>query len=688
MASCSFNSTGRTFTLEVVETSYSVASNTSNIRWTLSISGGGSTWYNSYVKATVNGSVVYNETRNWSSGIFPAKDGSVSGTITGISHDSQGYKSISFAVEGYSEVYSTQYANGSLTLTAIPRKANITSAPNFNDEANPSIGYSNPAGNNVSLLQACISLTGSRDDISYRDIPKTGSSYTFNLTESERNILRNACTNSNTLSVIFFVRTEIAGNTYYSTLNRTMSIVNGNPVFPASGVSYEDTNDDVVEITEDNQMIVRNNSNLEVTFETATALKNASISRYEVIFNGQTRTLTSAGTVDLGIVNLSQDSTLVVKAVDSRGNSTSVSKTVKIYDWVNPTATITAGRVNNYEDDTKLKVSTTISYVDNKNEVKSIVYRYKKTSDDNYSQDFPLSDNIEATVIIDKLYAWDFQVVITDCFGSTRYNFTVTRGTPIMFIDVNKLSVGINSFPDSQKQLSIIGDQKIDGSIVAELKAPYNYTSDDLVKIRNYIQKFDTLTEDEIEKYDINKDGVVNAVDYVVIKKLIDNGIDTTHSAKLKMQKGMDVSNLAFVWEDANNNEIAKIGLEGMFYKDVPVNNACSYSTNEIVVGRWINNKPLYRKVINTNELVANDKTIAHHIDNVDLIYISKIFLINTNANITWTVPTDLYGTGGTTNVDRMNTYVTKTDIGFKCDTTWPDYWTKVIVLEYTKTTD
>lgn len=683
MASCSFNSTGRTFTLEVVETSYSVASNTSNIRWTLSISGGGSTWYNSYVKATVNGSVVYNETRNWQSGTFPAKDGSVSGTITGIGHDSQGYKSISFAVEGYSEVYTTQYANGSLTLTAIPRKAEVTSATDFNDEQNPTIRYNNPGSLRINARLEFAGTEIQRDNIG------NSGTYTFNLTDAERDLLRQKCTGK-TMTVREVIATCISGTTeqFWSWQDKTMTIVNGNPVFPATSVSYEDTDTDVVEITENNQSIVRNNSNLQVTFGTATALKNASISRYEVIFNGETRTLTNAGTVDLGIVNLSQDSTLVVKAIDSRGNSTSVSKTVKIYDWVNPTATITAGRVNNYEDDTKLKVSTTISYVDNKNEIKSIVYRYKKTSDNTYSQDYPLSDNIEATVIIDKLYAWDFQVVITDCFGSTRYNFTVTRGTPIMFIDVNKLSVGINSFPDSQKQLSIIGDQKIDGSIVAELKAPYNYTSDDLVKIRNYVLGTETLTEDEIEKYDINKDGVVNPVDYIVIKKLIDNGIDTTHSAKLKMQKGMDISNLAFVWEDANGNEIAKIGLEGMFYKNVPVNNSSSYSTNEIVVGRWINNKPLYRKVITTTETVTNDTTIAHHIDDVDLIYIAKAFAINNNNGITWTVPTDLYGTGGTTNVDRMNTYVNKTEIGFKCDTTWSTCWTKVIVLEYTKTTD
>lgn len=121
MASCSFTHNGRTFKLEVVETSYSIENNTSNIQWTLSISGGGSTYYNSYAKATVNGNVVYNQSKTWDTYSFPAKDGSVSGTINNIAHDSQGKKSISFALEGYSYSYNTQSTSGSLSLTDIPR---------------------------------------------------------------------------------------------------------------------------------------------------------------------------------------------------------------------------------------------------------------------------------------------------------------------------------------------------------------------------------------------------------------------------------------------------------------------------------------------------------------------------------------------------------------------------------------
>ena len=60
MASCSFTHQGRTFTLTVEETSYSIANNTSNVKWTLSISGGGGYYHTSYARVVINGVERYN----------------------------------------------------------------------------------------------------------------------------------------------------------------------------------------------------------------------------------------------------------------------------------------------------------------------------------------------------------------------------------------------------------------------------------------------------------------------------------------------------------------------------------------------------------------------------------------------------------------------------------------------------
>ena len=96
------------------------ANNRSWIAWTLSVSGD-STYYDTYVKATVNGSVVYNKTVGWNGG-FPAQTGSTSGGFY-VSHNSDGSKSISMALEGYVYSYSTSYTSGTLTCTKTDRTA-------------------------------------------------------------------------------------------------------------------------------------------------------------------------------------------------------------------------------------------------------------------------------------------------------------------------------------------------------------------------------------------------------------------------------------------------------------------------------------------------------------------------------------------------------------------------------------
>ena len=204
------------------------------------------------------------------------------------------------------------YVSGSSTVTldTIPRYADILSATDFTDEGNPSITYSNPAGNAVSALQACISLDGSDDDVPYRDIPKTGTNYTFSLTEAERNILRAATPNSNTLPVKVFVRSKIGDidKAYY--VKSTMTIVNAEPAVLATVV---DTNSTTTALTGNSAILVALHSKAKVTIG-ATAKKYATIKTKKVTH---------------GAASLSGDGTLSVTnhpikitVTDSRGNTT------------------------------------------------------------------------------------------------------------------------------------------------------------------------------------------------------------------------------------------------------------------------------------------------------------------------------------------------------------------------------
>lgn len=236
------------------------------------------------------------------------------------------------------------------------------------------------------------------------------------------------------------------------TISFTAYVTNSDPIFTSSKVSYKDNNSTITNITNDNQLIVRNLSTLNIIIEPATAQNSATISHYELIFNNTSQNVQS-GTTNLGTVNLSQSTELIVRAVDSRGNKTEVKKTINIVDWVLPIANITAKRVNNFENDTNLKVNASISSVNGINSIQSIKYRYKKTTDTNYSSYIYINNNENEIVEIDKLYAWNIQVVIQDKFGSTTYNLIVQKGIPIMFIDIDKLSIGIGKFPVNNNSL-------------------------------------------------------------------------------------------------------------------------------------------------------------------------------------------------------------------------------------------
>lgn len=325
----------RTLYLRLTQTP-DIATNTSKIDWKFSSEGSNSSASLFLVYATtikINGTQVYSkgDTQWYGTGspekpvaTFPAAEGSTSGSIT-VSHNADG--TLTIPIYFYTGVYASKYKadyGGNWTLDSIPRGATMTGAPNFNDTENPTITYSNPAGNSVSTLKACISLTGAKDDVVYRDVSKTGTSYTFNLTDAERNVLRNATPNSNSLGVTFFLRTEIGSNTFYSTIAKTMTIANGNPTLNPTVV---DSNNTTKALTGDANKLVKYFSNAYYTIG-ASAIKGASLSSQKVTHSG------SAKTSATGTYNAVENGTFAFEAKDSRGNTSTKTITKTMVDYV------------------------------------------------------------------------------------------------------------------------------------------------------------------------------------------------------------------------------------------------------------------------------------------------------------------------------------------------------------------
>lgn len=314
------------FTLYVTEDSTSVANNTSSVSWSLVIS----PIVNSYDWISNSGKVSYsvNINGNIYSGIIATYDGWATVTLKGGTvtcwHDAAGAATIGFSFSitdntGWNFAPGNASASGSLALTTIPRQATVTTAPNFNDEENPTITYSNPAGVPVAL---CITLGNGVATLPYQSV-NTAGTFTYSLDEAARDVLRSASPNSNTLRVGFCLHTHIGGTDYYDTKWGTMTIVNADPIIDPV---VTDTNADTAALT-DGAALIRYYSN--AYFETgARAQKGATITSQRVTCGGVN--LEGASGTFVGV----QSGDFVFTVTDSRENTTVLPVQIPFVDYV------------------------------------------------------------------------------------------------------------------------------------------------------------------------------------------------------------------------------------------------------------------------------------------------------------------------------------------------------------------
>lgn len=372
-------------------------------------------------------------------------DGSFPSTYIGISANS-------YHINGNS--------GGYLSAPRIPRQANITGATDFNDESNPTINYNNPAGNSVSELKAGIYDTaGNVCYVGYKDVNKTGSSFTFNLSEEERNNLRSAIPNSNSLRVRFYLRTSIGGNQYYSYVEKTMTIVNGNPTF--SDFTYKDTNSNVTNVTGNDQILVKGLSTLQATISSndkMVAKKKATAKNYVATIDNINKSAdysTNDLNINLGTITSSGTKRLNVRAYDSRNNSTLVYKDITVYDYDKPVINATVTRLNNFENQTTLKVSGTYSKLaigdTDKNIVNTLQYRYREAGG-SWSSWKSLTSTIaggsfncnDVILSLDNTKAFEFEIQAIDNLQTSTMSLNLDIGQAIFFISSNKKACYIN----------------------------------------------------------------------------------------------------------------------------------------------------------------------------------------------------------------------------------------------------
>lgn len=425
--------------------SQSVANNNTTINWSISAVGGSSSWYRSNPTGVyINGNCVYyNGVR-----VQQYKGTIASGSYT-IGHNSEGNASFSASVS--SAIYSASVncnGSGSWSLPQIARASqpSCITWPNTTENIGD-IGSTITIHMNRHSDKFTHTVRYSFYDLNCTIATNVASNCTWTIPESFYSKMPNLNSSWGTIYADTYNGSTKIGT---KSVKFTCNVANANPTIDK--IDYYDSNKKTTDITEDNQIIIRNNSNLEFKLTNLIALKYATLSKVEILLNGITKSATLSGSsvpsqmINFGIVNSSSNLTASISVIDSRGNKTSYSKDITIIDWVQPSAIITCQRENNFYSTTHLTVDGSISSINDKNVIK-IQYQYKKTTDTNYSTLNTIQDNTQTNFDIDNKFAWNIRVIVSDLIGSTTYNLFVDKGIPIVYFDRLLSSMGVNCFP-------------------------------------------------------------------------------------------------------------------------------------------------------------------------------------------------------------------------------------------------
>lgn len=177
----------------------------------------------------------------------------------------------------------------------------------------------------------CISFTGAAANVPYRAVSKTGTSYTFELTDEEREILRAGTTGSTSRTVYFYLKTVMGGETYYSKLAKTLSIVNCAPDIISTQVI--DTNEVSINLTGNPYKQIKGYSKTQYTID-AVAVKNSALTKYEATVGGKTYT------GQTGYIDDIADGNVEFAVYDSRNMWCKVTHTVNVIDYSKPSISI------------------------------------------------------------------------------------------------------------------------------------------------------------------------------------------------------------------------------------------------------------------------------------------------------------------------------------------------------------
>ena len=657
---------GFTLTASFTENSTNTANNTSNITCTATLASNGSAWSSGYTSTII---VYWHDNReNYNRQVASVNLTSLgewaSSTATGtinVTHKDDGtlsgYAYATFTQGSSSNGYcpnNGSVATNNTALTTIARASQPTVTPStFN------IGDTITINTNRKSTAFTHTITLYFGNYSYQigtGITDTVTFDTSTIADEMYQEIPNASVGEGNVTAVTY-----NGSTQIGTKNTLFyaNVTNSNPTF---NTEYQDINSQMTAITNDNQQLIRNNSNLQISVSNTDAKNYATLSTLTAVINGTTYTGSLRGTggsIDVGVLNLSSNTTAQVILTDSRGISTTKTLNLIILDWVLPTAIISLQRQNNFYSETDINVNAEYSSLDSKNTI-TIKVREKKTTDSTYGSYTTLQDNVTSTLTLDNNYAWDVQVLVQDLIGSTTYNLQIDRGIPIVFFDRLLRSVGIDCFPADNQSLEVDGQNILNriagyGQVTNQVTGDWNTACG----TASGFYMGDSLT---------NSPTGATVGGWWWVIHLVHNNL---------YQRQVAFSFL-------NNSQIFTRIMNNGTWNSWTLFGQQTYSTSELdTMQKWTDDKPIYRKVL---EFTPSTQTEYHNhgISNLDKIVKVYGSFLRSGTNYKNTIPLN-YTDWEVFLYDFTNTQFT---LKFS-NNQWNAGIDEVyITIEYTKTTD
>ncbi|WP_404354637.1 DUF859 family phage minor structural protein [Exiguobacterium aurantiacum] len=259
---------------------------------------------------------------------------------------------------------------------------------------------------------------------------------------------------------------------------KSIRIVNSEPTLGAT-LTYKDSSTTIVGYTGNDQLIVPTKSIPQVTFSAATERNSATIVEYVVSLDGQTKKTTAAGTVTFDPIQAQGNTLATLTVRDSRGFTSSRTIVLSVVQYMNPSLNIDVYRADGFGNLITIKSNGMLSPVNNTNNVTvttALRFRYKLKSTATFPDSWTNIGKATATssaftgsdytVSLPNTNAYDFEVMVTDRYGGSTSAFAeVGTGTPLMFLDTTKLSMGVNMFPTLSNAFQVSGSTQLNGTL-------------------------------------------------------------------------------------------------------------------------------------------------------------------------------------------------------------------------------